>query len=166
MAWKDYLLVTEGKPLHIHCSGHLGDRTLMSWYASFTQKIVLKTSFVSSTGKDPALHFYCSVLLGDRALRQLNIFTWKKVLKKPFIIDSVECSTLHIHCLGLLGDWAHQVDTIVLLRLFVSDTRETSACLFRSARTQTSSSQYDRLAQKIVLYRALITDTGKPLYIC
>ena len=44
--------MTLGKPLHIHCSGLLGDRALMSWYNSFTWKVVLKSDTLVTLGKN------------------------------------------------------------------------------------------------------------------
>ena len=117
------LMVTQGKTLHIHCSGLPGDiahwvnmvvllgrwsweghmlmtfgknihslswssrrENLLSPYASFTWRIVLKRSFISHTGEYLALHVQYSDLTGDNMNRnQYDNFIWKMVLKKPFV---------------------------------------------------------------------------------
>ena len=58
-------LVTLGKPLHIHCSGNLGDNPFFRshWRQNSRQwssnlRMVLKRPFISDTGEDATLHIH------------------------------------------------------------------------------------------------------------
>ena len=102
-SWKGHSLVTQWKPLHIHCWGPLGDRALMSWYDSFIQRMVLKMPLVSNNGKDSLCMFIIQfsqetekwvkriVLLGRQSWKGCSSVTLGKTLLCIY------------HCSGLLA---------------------------------------------------------------
>ena len=69
---KGHSLVTQKKPLHIHCSDPLGDRALMSW-----------CEFYSKDDPKKAMHVHCSVLPGRASSQHvvlLRRWSWKGCL--------------------------------------------------------------------------------------
>ena len=80
MHWKGDLSVILGKPLCIHCWGHLGDRT-SSQYDSCIWKMVLRRPFV---GKHlgSLCAFIVQVSWEMELLSKYDSFTWKMVLKR------------------------------------------------------------------------------------
>ena len=118
--------MTWGKPLHILCSGPLGDKSLISWYNSFTQKMVLKWPFVSNTGND--CMFIAQFSQETELWVKKDSFTLKMVLKRLFISDSGDDSAVHIHWSGLQETASNWYDSfigkMVLRRPFVGDSRK------------------------------------------
>ena len=126
--------------------------------------MVLKRLFISDPGEDSL----CTLSLFRSPWRQslwADSFIWKMVLKRPLIIDPVEDSTLIVQIFSetvliqLIQSFYSK--DVLDKRPFVSDTREASACSFRSPRRLNISSWYNSVTEKMVLKRPFVGDTGE-----
>ena len=148
LSWKDHSLVTLGKTLPVHCPGFLKDRTL-SWYDSFTWKMILKRPLIGVTGE---AYIYS---LPQSLMRQSFDLIWKMVLKRPFISDT--WGWLYSASSGLQGDralsWYNNFTwKLVLKRLFIGDTGKALACsLFRYLKRQSFDSGWNMVLKMLLV---------------
>ena len=121
----------EDMVLHIHCSGHQGERT-SSHYDRFTWKMVLKRPFDSDTGEASAYSLF-------RYSQEIELWAGMVALLRDGLenlIHQWHCIRNCVHLLfRTLGERVSScydsfTQRIVLKRLFFGDTREDSAQTF------------------------------------
>ena len=101
----------EWKPLHVHCSGLLGDRTLCQ-YAKCSQRMVLKWSFVRDNGKAFTHSLFSS--LGRLNFELRSYFQWEYGLEKA--ICQLHWGRLCLFIAKVYLETELHVDMKVLLR--------------------------------------------------